>query len=112
MSTISESHAGLGKPANPNGIYAYHEAIGAQASPAVPPLFDDAAQVGPRAELGVRYAPGKRGFLDDPHEFYCARHARGTADSGCYGFLMTKATGSAEKKYPGINRAIVRSCSL
>ena len=111
MSTISDSHAGLGKPANPNGIYAYHEAIGAQASPAVPPLFDDADQVGPRAELGVRYAPGKRGFPDGPHEFYCERHARGSADSGCYGFLMTKATGSAEKKYPGI-RAIVRSCSL
>ena len=63
MSTISESHAGLGKPANPNGIYAYHEAIGAQASPAVPPLFDDADQVGPRAELAVRYAPESAVFL-------------------------------------------------
>ncbi len=112
MRTMSDSHDGLDKPINLYGVHAYLEAIGAQASPAVPPLFDDAAQVGPRAELGVRYAPGKRGFLDDPHEFYCERHARGTADSGCYGFLMTKATGSAEKKYPGINRAIVRSCSL
>ena len=91
MSTISDSHAGLGKPGIPNGIHAYQEAIDVQASPAEPPLFDDADRIGRRAELGVRYAPGKRGVLDDSHDFYCERHARGSAAGGYYGFLMTKS---------------------
>ena len=70
MSAISDSHVGLGKPGNLNGIHAYQEANGARALPAEPPLFDDAGRIGPRAELGVRYAPGRRGLLEDPHEFY------------------------------------------
>lgn len=98
MRTISDSHDGLDKPANLNGVHAYQEAIGAYALPAELPLFDAAERIGPRAELAVRYAPGKRGFPDGPHEFYCEPHAQATEGGGCFGFLMTTAIGAVKKE--------------
>lgn len=110
MRTISDSHDGLDKPANLNGVHPYLEAIGAHALPAEPLLFDDAERIGPRAELSVRHAPGKRGFPDGPHQFYCEPQAQTTEGGGCFDFLMTTAIGSVKKRrISGISRAIVRS---
>ena len=101
MRTISDSHDGLDKPANLNGVHAYQKMIRADELPAEPPLFDDDERIGPRAELAVRYAPGKRGFPDDPHEFYCEPQAQATEGGGCFGFLMTRTIGSVKKKNLG-----------
>jgi hypothetical protein len=100
MRTISDSHDGLDKAVNLNGVHAYQKMIRAHELPAEPLLFDDAERIGPRAELAVRHAPGKRGFPDGPHEFYCEPHAQATEGGGCFGFLMTRA-GSVKKKNLG-----------
>jgi len=99
MRTISDSHDGLDKPANLNGVHA--KMIRAHKLPADPLLFDDGERIGPRAELAVRYAPEKCGFPDGAHEFYCKPHAQATEGGGGFGFLMTRAIGSVKKKNLG-----------
>jgi hypothetical protein len=74
MSTISDSHVGFDKPANPIGEV--------RALPAEPPL-------------GMRYAPGERA-LNDERQLYCERDGRGMEGADWYSFLMTtKITRSA-----------------
>ena len=111
MRTISDSHDGLDKPANLNVVHAYQKMIRAHELPAEPPLFDDDERIGPRAELAVRYAPGKRGFPDGPHEFYCEPHAQATEGGGCFGFLMTRARSVKKKNLGNKPRHRPISCS-
>ena len=81
MSTISDSHVGIDKPANPIDEV--------RALPAKPPLFDDADRNSGESRLGMRYAPGER-VLNDERQLYCERDGRGTEGTDWYNFLMTR----------------------
>ena len=81
MSTISDSHVGFDKPANPIDEV--------RALPAKPPLFDDADRNSGESRFGMRYAPGER-VLNDEQQLYCERDGRGTEGTDWYSFLMTR----------------------
>jgi hypothetical protein len=81
MSTISDSHLGFDKPANPIGEV--------RALLAKPLLFDDADRNSGESRLGMRDAPGERA-LNDERQLYCGRDGRGSEGTDWYSFLMTR----------------------
>jgi 3',5'-cyclic AMP phosphodiesterase CpdA len=100
---ISDSHIGFNKPANPDALGTFQEAIGKIGKLAAPPAFmihtgdithlskadqfDNADQVIGSAKLQVHYVPGEHDFIDDGlGKAYLDRYGKGTKGSGWYSF--------------------------